>query len=34
MTKKLYSNSTILCYLSDMELLPQGQLLGPEIVIW
>lgn len=31
MNKKLYSDRTVLYYLSHMDLLPSGQLLGPEI---
>lgn len=31
MSKKLYSDMTVLCYLSHMDLLPYGQLLDPQI---
>lgn len=31
MNKKLYSDRTVLCYLSHMDLLPYGPLLDPEI---
>lgn len=31
MSKQLYSDMTVLCYLSHMDLLPQGQSLYPQI---